>query len=59
MRRWLVEAGIPAETLETHMAKLVENAGNDSAMTVGLRFPEDEEIEKVLRYMYEGKSVDF
>jgi len=55
----LQEAGISLEALEANMPKLVENATNDSAMAISLRFPEDEEVEQVLYYIYEGKSVDF
>ncbi len=55
----LQEAGISAEDLEAKLPKLVDNALNDSAMVVGLRFPEEEEIERVFRCIYEGKCVDF
>jgi len=53
------EAGISREVFEATLPQLVENAINDSATIVGLRFPEDEEVELVLRCMYEGKPVDF
>ncbi len=55
----LQEAGISAEALEANLPKLVDNALNDSAMTVNPRFPEDEEAEQVYRCLYDGKSVDF
>lgn len=55
----LEEAGISREEFEAALPKLTENAVNDSAMTINLRFPEEEEVEKVLRYMYEGMPVDF
>lgn len=55
----LEEAGISREEFEAALPKLTDNATNDSAMTISLRFPEEEEIEKVFRYMYEGKPVDF
>lgn len=55
----LAEAGISREEFEAALPKLTSNAVNDSAMTISLRFPEEEEVEKVFRYMYEGKSVDF
>lgn len=55
----LQEAGVPPEEFEEALPRLVHNAINDSAMTVGLRFPEEEEVEQVYRYIYQGKPVDF
>ena len=55
----LREAGISAEEFEQKLQKLVDNAMNDSAMIVGLRFPEEEEVRRVCRCMYEGLCVDF
>lgn len=55
----LHEAGITAEAFEARLPKLVNNALNDSAMLIGLRFPEEEEVEQLYRYAFEGKPVDF
>jgi alcohol dehydrogenase class IV len=55
----LREAGISPEDFEARLPKLIDNALNDSAMLIGLRFPEEDEVEKILRYAYEGKQVDF
>jgi alcohol dehydrogenase class IV len=55
----LREAGISETEFETRLPKLVENALNDSAMIVGLRYPEEEEVERVFRYAFEGLPVDF
>ncbi|HSR29110.1 MAG TPA: iron-containing alcohol dehydrogenase [Anaerolineae bacterium] len=55
----LQEAGISPEEFEQTLPKLVDNAINDGAMTVGLRFPEEDEVEQVYRYILEGKPVDF
>jgi len=55
----LQEAGISLADFEANLPKLVDNALNDSAMTISLRFPEEEEVDKVLRYIYEGRSIDF
>jgi len=55
----LREAGIAAEEFEQKLPKLVDNALNDSAMIIGSRFPEEEEVGKVYRCMYEGSCVDF
>lgn len=55
----LREAGVSPEEFEEKLPKLVDNAINDSAMTIALRFPEEEEVAQVYRYLYEGKPVDF
>jgi alcohol dehydrogenase class IV len=55
----LQEAGISQADFEACLPKLVDNALNDSALIVGLRFPEEEEVERVFRNAFEGKSVDF
>jgi len=55
----LRETGISAEEFEQKLPKLVDNAINDSAMIVGLRFPEDEDVGRVCRCIYEGECVDF
>ena len=55
----LQEAGIPADEFEANLPKLVDNALNDSAMIIGPRFPEEDEVERLYRYAYEGKPVDF
>ena len=55
----LREAGVSPEEFEKKLPKLVDNAINDSAMTIALRFPEEEEVTQVYRYLYEGKPVDF
>jgi alcohol dehydrogenase class IV len=55
----LQEAGLTLEDFEALLPGLVGNALNDSAMTVALRFPEDEEVETILRFIYDGKPVDF
>ena len=55
----LQDAGVSAKDFEARLPKLVNNALNDSALLVGLRFPEDEEVEEVFRCAFEGHSVDF
>jgi len=54
----LRQAGISPETFEANLDRLIENAFNDSAMTVAARFPEEEELEQVLRCLYDGQPVD-
>ena len=55
----LQEAGISLEDFEARLPKLIDNALNDSAMVFSLRFPDEEEVEKVYRYALEGWPVDF
>ena len=55
----LQKAGLSHQDFETQLPKLVTNALNDSAMILSLRFPEEEDVEKVYRYAFEGKAVDF
>jgi alcohol dehydrogenase class IV len=55
----LQEAGISASQFEARLPKLVENALNDSATTIALRYPEEEEMERVFRYAFDGRPVDF
>ncbi|MGD8794454.1 MAG: iron-containing alcohol dehydrogenase, partial [Anaerolineae bacterium] len=51
-------AGISPEQFEANLEPLIDKAFNDSAMTVTARFPEEEELEQVLRCLYDGRSVD-
>jgi alcohol dehydrogenase class IV len=55
----LREAGIGPEDFEEGLPALVANALNDSAMVIGPRFPEEDEVELLCRYAFEGKAVDF
>jgi alcohol dehydrogenase class IV len=55
----LQEAGLSADEFEEALPKLVINALNDSASLIGLRFPEEEEVEQLYRYAFEGKPIDF
>ena len=52
-------AGISRQVFEAQLPALIQNAINDSAMTVAPRFPEDEEVDQILRCIYEGTPVDF
>jgi alcohol dehydrogenase class IV len=55
----LREAGLSSEQFEVCLPKLVGNANSDSATLIGLRIPDETEIEHVCRYALEGKSIDF
>jgi alcohol dehydrogenase class IV len=53
------ETGIPADSFNNSMEKLVDNAFADSQLIFTIRRPSMEETEKFLHYAYEGKSIDF
>jgi alcohol dehydrogenase class IV len=55
----LRQAGISHEAFEAGFERLVENAFNESAMAVSLRFPEEEEVVQILHHLWDGRPVDF
>jgi len=55
----LKELGIPSDNLNSSMQKLIDNAMADGSLIVSARIPNEGEIEKLFRYAYEGKSIDF
>jgi alcohol dehydrogenase class IV len=55
----LREAGLSDEQFEECLPRLVTNAGGDSATLLGLRCPDDMELERLYRCAVEDKSVDF
>lgn len=55
----LAAAGVSREAFEQVLPLLIDNSLNDSATSVSPRFPEDDEIERLLWCIYEGTGVDF
>lgn len=56
----LKEAGITEEDLEKNIKRLVDLAASDPSVRTNSRRPiTNEEMEKLFRYMFEGKDVDF
>jgi len=53
------EAGISAEQFEAGLPKLVENAESDATLVVSARMPDSAELERLFRYAFEGKPIDF
>ena len=53
------ELGISLDEFERELPKLVENAENDSCAVTSPRIPSTEEFERLYRYAYEGRVVDF
>ena len=55
----LKEAGIPSDRFNSSMGKLIDNTVADASLISTVRIPSEAETEKLLRYAYEGKSIDF
>lgn len=55
----LEEAGISAADMKAQLPKLIENSLNDSALIVGLRVPEEVEVEGIFRCAFQGRPVEF
>ncbi len=55
----LREAGISAEQFEAGLPKLVANAECDATLVVSARMPDSAELERLYRYAFEGKPIDF
>ena len=55
----LRDAGISPDEFEAAHLSIVERADIDPNIIQSRRIPEIEEIDLLLRYAYEGKSVDF
>ena len=55
----LQAAGIEETQLNQHMALLVEHVEIDASTLMSRRIPETEEVEKLFRYAFAGKSIDF
>jgi alcohol dehydrogenase class IV len=55
----LQEMGISAEQFEAALPKLVENAETDATLVTSARIPDSAEVQRLYRYMFAGKPVDF
>ncbi|MCL0036089.1 hypothetical protein M1O20_07230 [Dehalococcoidia bacterium] len=53
------EIGIPPDSFENSLEKLVDNAFADATLIMAARVPSTEEVEKLCRYAYDGTSIDF
>ncbi len=53
------ELGISLDEFEAELTKLIENAENESMTVASPRIPSAEEFERLYRYAYEGRVVDF
>jgi alcohol dehydrogenase class IV len=55
----LEEAGIPRESLEGELDALCDRAEMDLGMVVARRMPYREDLQRLFRYAWEGRRVDF
>jgi len=53
------EMGIPLDSFNKAMGKLIDNVMADGTLIVSARIPNVAETEKFFGYVYEGKSIDF
>jgi alcohol dehydrogenase class IV len=53
------ETGIPLDSFNKAMGKLIDNVMADGSLIVSARIPSVAEAEKFFGYTYEGKSIDF
>jgi alcohol dehydrogenase class IV len=53
------ELGISQQDFEAALPRLIENAEGDNATFSNPRIPNAEEFERLYRYVYEGRNVDF
>jgi len=53
------ETGIPLDSFNKAMGKLIDNVMADGSLIVSARIPNVAETERFLGYTYEGKSIDF
>lgn len=55
----IAELGIEKDQLEEAMIRLVDNANADALILTSPRQPDDEEIEKLFLYAFDGQDIDF
>jgi alcohol dehydrogenase class IV len=53
------ELEIAPEAFEAALPQLVANAESDTSLVMSVRIPSSEELERLFRYAYQGKPVDF
>jgi alcohol dehydrogenase class IV len=53
------EIGIAPEELESRLSDVCDRAEMDASLITALRIPKRAELERLIRYAYEGRSIDF
>jgi alcohol dehydrogenase class IV len=59
MPRTLREAGATADQFDELMPRLIANAEMDSQLVMNMRVPDVEDLERLFRYAYDGRTIDF
>ncbi len=55
----LAQAGATADAVDELMPRLVANAEMDSQLVMNMRVPDMQDLERLFRYAFEGKTIDF
>ncbi|OQY90530.1 MAG: alcohol dehydrogenase, partial [Chloroflexi bacterium UTCFX4] len=55
----LQQAGATAQQLDELLPRLIANAEMDTQLVMNMRVPDAQDIERLFRYAYQGRSVDF
>jgi len=53
------DLGIEPEAYAAGMAQMINNTEMDTSLVFSMRVPDSVELERLFRYAYEGKSIDF
>jgi alcohol dehydrogenase class IV len=53
------DLGITPEVFAASIPRMIGNAEMDTSLVFSARMPDSEELERLFRYAYEGKSIDF
>lgn len=59
MPRTLQAAGATRDKLDELMPRLIANAEMDSQLVMNMRVPDAQDLERLFRYAYDGRSIDF
>ncbi|MBI4675579.1 MAG: iron-containing alcohol dehydrogenase [Chloroflexi bacterium] len=55
----LKQAGATAEQLDELMPRLIANAEMDSQLVMNMRVPDAQDLERLFRYAFDGRTIDF
>lgn len=59
MPQTLRQAGATADQFDELMPRLVANAEMDSQLVMNMRVPDAHDLERLFRYAYDGRTIDF
>jgi len=55
----LAAAGVTEEAFESSLPSLIANAEADTSLVMNTRIPDSDDLDRLFRYAYQAKSVDF